>query len=76
MTWPIRVYMLHTVAATIVISFLFPRLIGLAPWAIVMAVAVASAAGILFFCARLSLRYFESPMRVWLNSLPLTATDP
>ena len=62
-------YMLHTVIATVFISFAFPKIIGLS-----LAARVAAVIGgfvLSYVAARCSLRYFEEPARRWLNSFNL-----
>jgi peptidoglycan/LPS O-acetylase OafA/YrhL len=60
------IYMLHPVMATVVLSFLAPRLLGTSFWATVVAIGIAIAATIAV--AALSYRFFEEPARQMLTS--------
>jgi len=60
------IYMLHPVMATLVLSFLGPRLLGTSFWATVVAIGIAIAATIA--AAALSYRFFEEPARQILTS--------
>ena len=60
------IYMLHPVVATILLSFLAPRLLGTSFWATVAAIAVAIPLTI--GLAMLSYRFFEEPTRRMLTS--------
>lgn len=55
------VYMLHTVAATVVVSFLFPRLFGTSDWAV--AASLAASLGVTYVLSVLTFRYLEDPAR-------------
>lgn len=55
------VYMLHTVAATVVVSFVFPRLFGDADW--VVAASLAAALATTYVLAVLAYRFLEDPAR-------------
>ena len=59
------IYMLHTVIATIVISFIFPRLLGRSPSAVVAAVACSAA--LTYAAAYASYWYFEKPLRSYIG---------
>lgn len=59
------IYMLHTVIATIVISFLFPRIFGKSPSAVLA--AVACSAVLTYAAAYVSYRYFETPLRSYIG---------
>ena len=61
------IYMLHTVVATIVMAFAFPRLFGTSVEARLAALLVALV--VLYALAVLSLRWFEQPLRRGLNRL-------
>lgn len=52
-------YMLHPIVATIILSFLAPRLLGTSYWANI--VAIGAAILITFWFAKISYRYFEMP---------------
>jgi peptidoglycan/LPS O-acetylase OafA/YrhL len=60
------IYMLHPVIATVLLSFLAPRLIGTSFWPTVAAIGVAILATI--GLAILSYRFFEEPARQMLTS--------
>lgn len=60
------IYMLHPVVATVILSFLAPRLLGTSFWASVVAIGFAIAATIAV--AALSYRFFEEPARQMLTS--------
>jgi peptidoglycan/LPS O-acetylase OafA/YrhL len=55
------IYMLHTVIATLLLTFLFPRLIGTGETA--RAVSVLLALPVLYLASFASLRWFEDPLR-------------
>jgi peptidoglycan/LPS O-acetylase OafA/YrhL len=59
------IYMLHTVIATIVISFIFPQIFGKSPSAVLA--AVTCSAVLTYAAAYLSYRYFETPLRSYLG---------
>lgn len=59
------IYMLHTVIATIVISFLFPRIFGRSQSAVVAAVVCSVA--LTYIVAYASYWWFETPLRAWLG---------
>jgi peptidoglycan/LPS O-acetylase OafA/YrhL len=59
------IYMLHTVIATIAVSFLFPRYFGKSEEAVLA--AVACSAVLTYLAALLSYRYFERPLRVLIG---------
>jgi peptidoglycan/LPS O-acetylase OafA/YrhL len=59
------IYMLHTVLATIVISFIFPRMFGKSPNAVLA--AVACSAVLTYAAAYLSYWYFEAPLRSYIG---------
>ena len=60
------IYMLHPVVATVLLSFLAPRLLGTSFWAMVVAIGVAIPVTI--GVAVLSYRFFEEPARQMLTS--------
>jgi peptidoglycan/LPS O-acetylase OafA/YrhL len=62
------VYMLHTVIATIVISFLFPRYFGRSDG--VVLVAVICSVALTYLAALVSYRYFEGPLRALIGGKP------
>ena len=59
------VYMLHTVVATIVISFIFPRIFGRSPSAVLA--AIACSAVLTYAAAYTSYWYFETPLRAYIG---------
>jgi len=59
------IYMLHTVIATIVISFIFPRIFGKSQGAVLA--AVACSAVLTFAVAYASYWYFETPLRSYIG---------
>jgi peptidoglycan/LPS O-acetylase OafA/YrhL len=59
------IYMLHTVLATIVISFIFPRIFGKSPNAVLA--AVACSAVLTYAAAYVSYWYFEAPLRSYIG---------
>jgi peptidoglycan/LPS O-acetylase OafA/YrhL len=67
------IYMLHTVMATIVISFIFPALFGKSPGAVAASILVAIAAT--YIASVISYRYFESPLRAWINTRTITSAS-
>jgi peptidoglycan/LPS O-acetylase OafA/YrhL len=64
-------YMLHTVIATVFISFTIPAIIGTS--FVARVVAVITGFVLSYVAAQYSLRYFEGPARRWLNSFDLKA---
>ncbi|MGH6769283.1 MAG: acyltransferase family protein [Xanthobacteraceae bacterium] len=62
------IYMLHPLVATVLLSFLAPRLLGTSFWATVAAIGAAIA--VTFGAAVLSYRWFEEPARQMLTSSP------
>lgn len=60
------IYMLHPVVATVLLSFLAPKLLGTSFWAMVAAIGVAIPATLAI--AVLSYRFFEEPARQMLTS--------
>lgn len=68
------IYMLHTVVATIVLAVAVPRLLGSGLPARIAGVLVALV--LLYALARLSLRYFERPLRRRINSAADAALGP
>ncbi len=59
------IYMLHTLIATIIISFLFPRVFGKSEPAILA--AITCSAILTYVAAYTSYWYFESPLRAYIG---------
>jgi peptidoglycan/LPS O-acetylase OafA/YrhL len=59
------IYMLHTVVATMVISFIFPRLFGSS--GLSTSISVATSIALTYLLAVMSYRYFETPARAFLS---------
>ncbi len=68
------IYMLHTVVATMVLAVAVPRLLGTGLPARLAGLLLALA--VLYVLARLSLRYFEQPLRRRLNATADVALRP
>lgn len=68
------IYMLHTLVATVFLSFLAPRLIGTSDTAEWISIALAFA--ITYCAAIVSFRFFEMPLRNRINAIRLPARRP
>ena len=70
------IYMLHTVVATVVISFIFPRVFGKSESAILA--AIVCSAGLTYAAAYASYWHFETPLRAYIGGRrpPLAAANP
>ena len=68
------IYMLHTVVATIVISFIFPRVFGKSESAILA--AVVCSVGLTYAAAYASYWYFETPLRSYIGGKRSAKTVP
>jgi peptidoglycan/LPS O-acetylase OafA/YrhL len=70
------IYMLHTVIATIVISFIFPRILGESRSAVLA--AVTCSAVLTYAAAYVSYWYFERPLRLYIGGKrpPMTPANP
>jgi peptidoglycan/LPS O-acetylase OafA/YrhL len=68
------IYMLHTVVATIVISFIFPKVFGRSLSAVLA--AVACSAVLTYAVAYASYWYFETPLRSYIGGKRPQKTVP
>jgi peptidoglycan/LPS O-acetylase OafA/YrhL len=62
-------YMLHSLVATVFMSVIFPKILGTS--LVATSISVVLALIITIFISIISLRYFETPARRWINSWPL-----